>query len=458
MYKLIWIYILGLMLAVLRYEHLNTLVIGGSYILYFLYSLVFLTISFVILFYPKKLKTDGRKITAVDIVKFVFIGLLLEMICYFYILRFLPDVVPEKYTYFRTIISISIFLLYSSLFLRNKRCNYLYLGGVIILAGLFFRLAVIRYVPFENAGITNVFFKGCRYFISTLDNPYRALYKVGDCDCPLSYLPVMWGVYLIGYLLHIDLRWLNILSFFVMGGLLLREAIHSNDIKRSVIIWVLVILNFSPYILLRHDTEFNVFSFFVGVFIYLWLRNNRLLSTIAMSVLVASSLLGCLFSPFYFISLWKEMGFKKIINHFLMFICIVGIFILPFLIWDPMAFIRSTFLWYQNIYKSDFDSFIRMFPNTIGFSYWFFKSGLQRFIQPIQIGILFGLIFLCNSLDSRSVVKLSLFYYLLFVMFNVLNWLYMYVPFLVGICVVLIMDYNEEGMQRVGISKGMRYI
>jgi len=228
--------------------------------------------------------------------------------------------------------------------------------------------------------------------------------------------------------------------------LLLVEAKRSENLyKTLIIIIVVVILNFSPYILLRHETEFQVFTVYLAVFIYLWFKGYVLPSTIALALLVSDSLLGLLFVPFYFIHLFKYVHFKKLLGHGLLFVFIAGGTIMPFFIWSPQSFIKSVFVWYQDIYKSSFVPYVKMIK-TIGFSLWFFKAGLQRFIQPLQIGLLVGFMVTCiKYLNNRIVIiKLSLFYYLLFIIFNCISWMYMYIPFLVSLAFFIVIDDENK--------------
>ena len=138
-------------------------------------------------------------------------------------------------------------------------------------------------------------------------NPYR-LYTFPTESVFLTYLPGTLLAFIPPVLLHIDLRFINILYVVALAVMIYRSA--KIQYRREVASLIGLFL-LSPYVLYRHEIYTQPHWLSLGACVLLLQRNKYLLAAVVFGVSAALSQFSWILLPFFLLFIFQREGFGR---------------------------------------------------------------------------------------------------------------------------------------------------
>ena len=256
---------------------------------------------------------------------------------------------------------------------------------------------------------------------------------------PLTYYPLTWLAYLPAYLLHIDLRWTNLVAELAIPAAVLhagrrpreREAQAAGDSAGSaLLLWSFVFLLPSSVFFDRITTAP------VGWALLAWtlavaIRGSRWDWLLA-GLLAAATPLAALPALFLVLTWWRQHSRGQALGRAAAAAAVALAFLVPFYLWSPRGFLDGAVWWFNDLDR---------FPGTkwnayhtwqryVGFGGLFWRVGLARWLAPIQWSLVAGLAALyVRRGNGRNLLPAHLASaFIAFMVFNSVHWPYFYQP------------------------------
>jgi len=316
------------------------------------------------------------------------------------------------------------------------------------LLGVIVRVASYPYIPIEPA-------RGDMLPLvqSALDNllagrsPYT-IYSM-PWDVPLTYLPLTWLAYLPPRLLGLDIRLTNVLAELVVAASLAWLAVMLRPTSESRRSRLITVWRGEPALLLwawifleptalhwSLTTTAPVQLALLCVALALLVAERRWMSSAALGLCLAATLLAAVVVPFMVLCWIRSSGLRRTIPLVGIAGLIGALLALPFFLWSPHDFIYGVWIWFNTN-----DQFPRLrwdmdntWARVVGFSGIFWRHGLVDILKPLQALLIAGLAALYWRWGA-SAHRLAPFVaaaFLLFTVFNPILWPYLYNPALIG--------------------------
>ena len=241
----------------------------------------------------------------------------------------------------------------------------------------------------------------------------------------LTYLPATWLVYLPAVILHVDLRWTNLLLSLAAIAVTYFSVRPSHRPLAASLLSLFILLPFSQF---QHDIYTSLQWFLLAATFALLERQRWLAAAAAMACGVAASQLILIMSPFFAVFLFRRLGLRKTLQAAFVFLIFVALWVGPFLIASPQQFLYGV-LTHWSLARG---ITVRVF----NFSFWLwvalahFGADTVRNLQRIQTFAL--LILFAVSLRSKLVSPVNFWRWAaasvtLFTLTNFIVWPYFYV-------------------------------
>lgn len=248
-------------------------------------------------------------------------------------------------------------------------------------------------------------------------NPYR-LYTFPTESVFLTYLPGTLLAFIPAALLHIDLRFINIVYVVVLAALIYRSA--AIPYRREVAFLIGIFL-LSPYVLYRHEiyTQPHWLSL-VSCFLLLH-RRRFLWAAIVFGVSAALSQFSWILFPFFLLFIFRQKGFRSAIFLGAVALLVFGAIVGPFIAWSPEAFLYGVLTHWQNNAVN---------ARPINFSYWVAALVGARYLELVQFLVLAAIFIRCAVTRSCRTLPQTLRWMAVsltsFIMLNILVWGYFF--------------------------------
>jgi hypothetical protein len=268
-------------------------------------------------------------------------------------------------------------------------------------------------------------------------SPY-AYHHVPDL-LPLTYYPLTWLAYLPAYLLHIDLRWTNLVAELAIPAAALyagrrpreREAQAAGDSAGSaLLLWSFVFLLPSSVFFDRITTAPVAWALLAWT-LAVAVRGSRWDWLLA-GLLAATTPLAALPALFLVLTWWRRLSWRQAMGRAAAAAAVALIFIVPFYLWSPRGFLDGAVLWFNDLDR---------FPGTkwnayhtwqryVGFGGLFWRAGLARWLAPIQWSLVAGLaaLYLRRGSGRNLLPAYLASAFIAFMVFNSVHWPYFYQP------------------------------
>jgi hypothetical protein len=283
-------------------------------------------------------------------------------------------------------------------------------------------------------------------------SPY-AYHHVPDL-LPLTYYPLTWLAYLPAYLLHIDLRWTNLVAELAIPAAALyagrrpgeREAQAAGDSAGSaLLLWSFVFLLPSSVFFDRITTAPVAWALLAWT-LAVAIRGSRWDWLLA-GLLAAATPLAALPALFLVLAWWRRLSWRQAMGRAAAAAAVALILIVPFYLWSPRGFLDGAVLWFNDLDR---------FPGTkwrahqtwqryVGFGGLFWRVGLARWLAPIQWTLVAGLaaLYLRRGSGRNLLPAYLASAFIAFMVFNSVHWPYFYQPALWCGLVALAVPANE---------------
>lgn len=248
-------------------------------------------------------------------------------------------------------------------------------------------------------------------------NPYR-LYTFPTESVFLTYLPGTLLAFIPAVLLHIDLRFINIVYVVTLAVLIYRSA--AIQYRREVASLIGIFL-LSPYMLYRHEiyTQPHWLSL---VACFLLLQRRRFLwAAVVFGVSAALSQFSWILFPFFLLFIFRQKGFNRAILSAAVVLLAFGVIVGPFIAWSPEAFLYGVLTHWQNNAVN---------ARPINFSYWAAALVGAQHLELVQFLILAAIFIRCAVTRSCRTLPQCLRWMAVsftgFIMLNILVWGYFF--------------------------------
>ncbi len=273
---------------------------------------------------------------------------------------------------------------------------------------------------------------------------------------PLTYLPMTFLAFVPAKLLHLDLRWTNVVAEMAIAGavifaatrrgapgtwkdspaltlwgwiFLLPSSVHWDNLCTApvgwaALAWTLALASGAG------DEGANPEAAHAGI-----TGRTGVASVIAVAMAAAATPLTAVFLPLVFAVWMKQSGAKSAARRLGFAGLLAAALLLPWWVWSPRAFVDGVLLWFN-----DLDRFPRtMWQNSrswrdhAGFSGLFWAAGRQAILPLVQWALVAAVTarFLARGAPARWLPAYAAAGFLLFMVFNPVLWPYFYQPALI---------------------------
>jgi hypothetical protein len=252
----------------------------------------------------------------------------------------------------------------------------------------------------------------------------------------LNYFPVLWLSYLPAAILSLDPRVMNIL-FLVLVSLVWLQVSERLFLKQFPDFYFAGILGCVVLFLNPGVVQESIKDQVLPDWIYISLFVAGLVLTLptwsaaGLGLSIAGRQTSLVLLPFALTEFAQR--FRYGVRWFVLGIGVAALFILPFLLWNPNAFIGWTFFfneqWGLQRWAQD-----RAQANAFSLAAPFFVAGIPQLLQVIQVVLVGTLLVLFTRVRTTTISgSLSRFaiVYLIFLLFNPMIWNYYYIEFFI---------------------------
>ena len=256
---------------------------------------------------------------------------------------------------------------------------------------------------------------------------------------PLTYYPLTWLAYLPARLLHLDLRLTNLVAELAIPVAALHAGRHpakpaagtvETPVGAALLLWSFVFLLPSSVFFDRITTAPIAWALLAWT-LAASARGSRW-DWLWAGLLAAATPLGALPLLFLLLVWWQELSWRRAIGRAVLTAAVALVCIAPFYLWSPQGFLDGAVLWFNDLDRfpgSKWRAF-QTWQRYVGFGGLFWRTGLQRWLLPIQWSLVLGLAVL--YLRRRSGRWLLPAYlataFIAFMAFNSVHWPYFYQP------------------------------
>jgi hypothetical protein len=260
--------------------------------------------------------------------------------------------------------------------------------------------------------------------------PYRTYHF--PWSVPLTSLPLAWLVHAPLRLARVDMRWTNTAcSIAVLAAL-----VYAQQTPRPLT-WITGL--WGTWFLSERVLIFETLTIAPAHWAALaWgaaaiLRRNRG-TPFVIGAAIATTPLAALLVPFLFRGVYPSGDSPRATVHedavaLAIALATMVALVLPWFAWTPRAFIEGTLFWFGDITRFPTQKWLeaRSWARLPGFSAAFFTMGIERLLQPLQIGSTIGVLWIAYRRRVPAPAAL-VSTHLVFMVFNPVVWLYLYEP------------------------------
>jgi hypothetical protein len=259
---------------------------------------------------------------------------------------------------------------------------------------------------------------------------------------PLTYLPGSLLAYLPGHALGLVPRWTNLAADCSLVGMLLlaaRRDRREHDHPALLIVAAAFLLQ-GPLEWFRITAHLPGWTLLAAALLAT-VRRHRVAGAL-WGLALAASAFAAPFFPLALVATARERGWRVALRLAARAGAVAALLILPFVIWSPRAFFEGALSWFGDVEKfpalrwHSSHTWVE-YPGLAGL---FWTYGLQRWLQPLQIVTVAGLVLLFARKGGRlaALPAHGVAVSLAFVLTNHMLWPYFYQPALVAaLCAVV---------------------
>lgn len=260
-------------------------------------------------------------------------------------------------------------------------------------------------------------------------SPPYGIYAMPSWEVPLVYLPGTWLAYAPARLAGLDLRLTNLVVELGLAAWVARLGA-----PRGAALGLCAVLYLSPSVLpWSVNTEHPIFWLALAFALGTALSGRRLvLPALALGLAGGVSPLAAVVAPFIGIRWVRQHGLARAAGGAGLAALTAAAILLPFLVWDPGAFLHGAFRWHNDntLFPAIKWAQEQTWARQIGFAGLAWHAGAVEVLKPLQAAALVALAVAYAQRGARA-VELAPFCSLavvVFVALNPMNWLYLYWP------------------------------
>lgn len=312
-------------------------------------------------------------------------------------------------------------------FLRKGRSSGLYLFVVVLFAYVGIYLLSIWSFPnsIQRSDMLPLLSAAGKTLLSG-HNPYR-LYTFPTESVFLTYLPGTLLAFLPAGLLHIDLRFLNIVYVVALALLIYRASAIQYRRKVACVIGLFLL---SPYLLYRHEIYTQPHWLSIVACVLLLHRKRFLWAAVIFGVSAALSQFSWILFPFYVLFILQQKGYRSAMLSSAIVLLVFAVLVGPFIAWSPHAFFYGVLSHWQNMAVN---------ARPVNFSYWIGSIVGAQHLERVQFVVLAGIFIYCAVTRSCGTLPQCLRWMAVsltcFIMLNILVWGYFFL--LLGVILLL---------------------
>jgi len=219
------------------------------------------------------------------------------------------------------------------------------------------------------------------------ENPYT-MYHV-PWEATLPYGPVMWLPYIVPYTLHVDVRFISLLSaLFVPAACAIAAAACAWSGRPRSAVALLVLLaalavsdDLRDFMSIAHTPSYWPL---IALFAWIVAREHWKAAAIVCGLLIVARTTMVALAPILVITVWHRdrARFAAVV---ILLLATTVIPYLPFAAWDPAALKYALYGSYQTLMKGFVWTSTTWAQNTVGATGLLLRDGFQRFVEPTQI-------------------------------------------------------------------------
>jgi uncharacterized membrane protein len=248
-------------------------------------------------------------------------------------------------------------------------------------------------------------------------DPYR-LYTFPTETVVLTYLPGTLLAFIPAVLVHIDLRFLNIIYVVVLAVLIYRASALQYRREVAALIGLFLL---SPYVQYRHEIYTQPHWLSIVACLLLAQRGKFSWAAAIFGVSIGLSQFSWILFPFFLLFIFQRRGYRCAIYTGAVAVLVAVVITSFFVAWSPQAFFYDVLSHWQNIAIS---------ARPVNFSYWVGAVVGPRNLQVVQFCVLAGMFFYCVATRSCSTLTQCLRWMAIslvcFIMLNILIWGYFF--------------------------------
>jgi hypothetical protein len=316
------------------------------------------------------------------------------------------------------------------------------IGGIVAAVGIAVRLVhFARFSMDEGADMLPLTRSAIARFL-TGNSPYT-YYNLPD-PVPLTYYPLTWLAFLPAYLLHVDLRWTNlvaelaVLAAIVSAGTDRRKTSIPQSGTPSMNAGGAAVLAWSFQFLLPSSVYFDrITTAPVAWALLAWClvlcANESRHDWLVVGLTAAATPLASILAPFVFLTWWWRRNSLRdaAVRGAKAGLVAIGI-LAPFVVWSPRGFVDGAILWFNDPsrYPGVTWKAYQPWQQYIGFGGLFWRTGLERMLAPIQWLLVGSLVvlFARRRPEADSLASHLSAAFVVFMAFNTVHWPYFYQP------------------------------
>ena len=206
-------------------------------------------------------------------------------------------------------------------------------AGFVFTAGVAFSIACFPLTPMRSDMLPLIAVADARFLSGHF--PY-IVYTIWNGTDFLTYLPLTWMAYLPASILHIDLRWMNVIFSLSAAGITYFSVSVRHRLYAACLLSAFLLL---PYVQFRHEL-YSSLQWLVFAIAFRFCRRGRwLAASVALGCGAAASQLFWLIIPFFLLFLLLKEGWRTCAVALALIVAAAAVWILPFLLAAPQQFL-----------------------------------------------------------------------------------------------------------------------
>ncbi len=206
-------------------------------------------------------------------------------------------------------------------------------SGFIFTTGVVFSIACFPLTPMRSDMLPLIAAADARFLSGHF--PY-IIYSIWNGTDYLTYLPLTWMAYIPASILHMDLRWVNVIFSLSAAAITYFSVRVQNRLYAACLLSLFLLL---PYVQFRHELYSSLQWLVFAVAFSLCQRRRWLAASVALGCGAATSQLFWIMLPFYLLFVLVKQGWRRCALALALIVAAAAVWILPFLLASPRQFL-----------------------------------------------------------------------------------------------------------------------